>query len=88
MMSLGMPAGLLVDSTNLDGKFHFRIEVKVARPKVSISARRGYLAGTASAGCGRGHDAAVVPAWKSSVESLACAPTRRCWRTARARVPP
>lgn len=35
-------------NTNLDGRFH-RIEVKVARPKVSVSARRGYLAAAAPA---------------------------------------
>jgi len=48
-------------NTNLDGKFH-RIEVKVDRPKVSVSARRGYLAGTAAAvAAAAATTAAVVP---------------------------
>jgi len=33
---------------NLDGRFH-KIDVKVARPRVSVSARRGYMAASAAA---------------------------------------
>ena len=46
-------------NTNLDGRFH-RIEVKVDRPKVSVSARRGYLAGTAAAVAASAASAATV----------------------------
>jgi hypothetical protein len=62
--------GYASTNTNLDGRFH-RIEVKVARPKVSVSARRGYLAGTAAAAAAAAAAASAVTVVPGIVEELA-----------------
>ena len=53
--------GYASTNASLDGKFH-KIDVKVNRPKISVSARRGYLAASPAAASVSGASApAVVP---------------------------